>query len=232
MAFQVRSSSSNSASIGTAISVSAPAGTTTGDVVIVSVHGNGNTTIVDNNGGTSFTEDINDYSPNPTSGHTVSIFSRRIIAGDPTTYNFTLGATNRWSIVAITFQEPNASSIYDVAPNTANAANRDDSTASTINAPTITTASDNAIHVVCGYSDDGAGGAMTSPATYTSRGVPVNEPQTVSTKTITPAGATGALTVTATTNSPMIALSFAVKAPAAGGGSIFTPYRTLMGVGI
>jgi hypothetical protein len=211
MATTVRASSNNSASTGTAISVSAPTGTTAGDVVIISVHGNGQTTITDNNGGTPFTADISNYKPNTTNGHTVSIFSRRIVGGDPSTYNFTLGATGRWSITAVTFQTPSTTAIYDVAPNTANAANRDDSTASTLNAPTITTTTPNAIHIVCGYSDDGTGGAMTKPTGYTEQGNPVNEPQTVSTKVIASASATGAQTVTATTNSPMIALSFAVR---------------------
>jgi len=207
----VRASSSNSASTGTAISVTAPTGTTTGDLVVISVHGNGQTTIVDNNGATPFTADISNYAPNTTNGHTVSIYSRRIIGGDPATYNFTLGTTNRWSIDAVTFSDPDTVTIYDVTPSTGNAANRDDSSASTINAPTITTTTSDAIHVVCGYSDDGSGGAMTPPSGYTGQGAPVNEPQTVSTKTIASASATGAQTVTATTSSPMIALSFAVK---------------------
>jgi len=211
MATSVRASSSNSASTGTAISVSAPTGTVEGDVVIVSVHANMQTTIADNNGATAFTEDLADYKPNTASGHTVSIFSRRIQSGDPSTYNFTSADTGRWSIVAVTLQSPHSSVIYDVAPSTGNAANRDDSTAGTLNAPTITTVNQNSIHVVCGYSDDGAGGAMTPPSGYTSRGVPVDEPQTVSTKVILSPSATGAQTVTATTNSPMIALSFAIR---------------------
>lgn len=225
----VRAASSNSSTTGTAVSVSAPTGTTTGDVVIVSVHGNNQTTIADNNGSTPFTEDINDYKPNTSNGHTVSIFSRRIQASDPSTYNFTLGTSGRWSVVAIAFQNPDPTTIYDVTPNTANAANRDDSSASTLNAPSITTVGDNAIHVVCGYSDDGSGGAMTAPSGYSNQASPVNEPQTVSTKAITPAGATGTKTVTATTSSPMIALSFAIKNTAATVAT--TNFLSLMGVG-
>lgn len=208
----VRSSSSNSAATGTAISVTAPSGVAIGDVVVISVQANGQTTIVDNNGSTAFTEDLNDYKPNTVNGHTVSIFSRRIVAGDPTTYNFTSGASDRWSIVAVAVVGVDASSIYDVAPSSGNAANRDNSGAATLDAPAITTATANALHFVCGYSDDGAGGAMTKPTGYTSQGVPVNEPQTVSTKTITAAGSTGAQTTTGTTSAPMIALSFALKA--------------------
>lgn len=205
----VRSASSNSSTTGTAISVSAPTGTTIGDFVVVSVHGNGQTTIVDNNGATPFTEDINDYKPNTTNGHTVSIFSRIIQSGDPTTYNFTLGASGRWSIVAVAFSSPEASP-YDVTPSTANAANRDDSTTNTLNAPAITIGVSNSIDVVCGYSDDGTGGAMTGPVGYVAQAQPVNEPQVVLTKAVS-AGSTGTRQVTATTSSPMIALSFSIK---------------------
>lgn len=222
MATTVRSASSNSSTTGTAISVSAPAGTTAGDVVIVSVHCNSQTTIVDNNGGTPFTEDINDFKPNTSNGHTVSIFSRRIVGGDPSTYNFTSGASDRWSIIAMAIQNPNTTDIYDVAPSTGNAANRDDSTTNTLNAPAITIGSDNAIDVVCGYEDDGAGGAMTGPAGYTAQAQPVNEPQVMLTKTVN-AGTTGTRLVTATVNSPLIALSFSIKNIA----TTFVP-RTIM----
>lgn len=211
MATTIRASSSNHSTTGTAISVTAPTGTTTGDLVIISVHGNNQTTIADNNGSTPFTADISDYKPNPTGGHTLAIYSRRIVGGDPSTYNFTLGTSGRWSIIAITFQSPNVSTIYDVAPSTGNAANHDDSSGNTETAPTITTSTDNAIHVVCGYTDDGSGGAPSAPAGYTQAQAPTDEPQGLATKVISPAGSTGAQTYTFTTSAPRIALSFAVK---------------------
>lgn len=210
----VRASSSNSAGSGTAMSVSEPAGTTTGDVVVISVHGNGDTTIVDNNGATPFTEDINDYHPNPSGGHTVSIFSRRIQAGDPSTFNFTLGADSRWSVVAVTIQDPNASTIYDVAPNTSNAANLDDWNNGDITAPTITTQTANAIHIVCGYWDTSATGTITEPSGYTNLQEVHNEPQGLCYKAIVSAGATGAQDYSNTENGTRIALSFAMKAAA------------------
>ena len=211
MATTLRASNSNSSTTGTAVSVTAPTGTTTGDVVIISVHCNNQTTIVDNNGATAFTEDINDYKPNTTGGHTLSIFSRRIVGGDPSTYNFTIGTSGRWSIIADTWQNPNASSIYDVSPSTANAANADNSSASTINAPTITTLTSNAIHVVHGYFDDGSAGNPSGPAGYSAGGADNDEPQGAFYKVIAAAGATGAQTVTGTTSCPRIALSYAIK---------------------
>ena len=211
MATSIRSSSSNNSTTGTAMSVSTPVGTIAGDLVIISVHGNGQTTIVDNNGTTPFTEDLNDFQPNPTGGHTVSIFSRRILLGDPTTYNFTLGASSRWSIVAVTLSSPHPNTIYDVAPSTTNAGNTDDSAINTQVTPSISPTSKNAIVFVCGYSDDPTGGSPTPPSTYIQVQGPVDEPQGVAVKVVSYPSTTGVLTYTFTTNAPRIALSFAIR---------------------
>lgn len=211
MATAVRASASNSASSGTAMTVSEPAGTTTGDVVIISVHGNGNTTIADNNGATPFTEDLTDYSPNPSSRHTVAIFSRRIEAGDPSTFAFTLGSSNRWSVVAVTISDPHATDIYDVAPSTGNAASADNSDSGDITAPTITTNFNGAIHIVCGYWDTSAAGTITEPSGYTNLQEVFNQPQGLSYKAITSAGPTGAQDYSDTDTGARIGLSFAIK---------------------
>jgi len=211
MATTVRASNTNSATTGTAISVTAPAGTTTGDVVIVSVHANTQTTIADNNGATAFTEDINDYKPDPIDGHTVSVFSRRIQAGDPTTYNFTSGASGRWSIIAVTFQNPNASSIYDVAPSTSNANNIDNQLNGNISAPSITTLTDNAIHCALAWVDSQPAIYTSHPAGYTVERDATNQPQSFCYKVITPAGATGSQAFVTDQFAARIAMSFAIK---------------------
>lgn len=213
MATTLRASSSNSSTTGTAITVTAPTGTTTGDLVIISVHGNNQTTIADNNGATPFTEDINDYKPNTSGGHTVSIFHRVIVGGDPTTYAFTLGTSGRWSIVARTYQNPHAD-IWDVAPSTTNAANADNSSAATIDAPSFNTTTANAVHVAFGYFDDGAAGEPSIEAGYGNTEGDNDEPQISGDKVIASAGATGAVTFTGTTSAPRIALSFALKTSA------------------
>lgn len=209
MGTTLRGSHSNSASTGTDANVTITA--SAGDVVEVSVHFNGQTTIVDNNGSTPWTADIPDYKPNTSGGHTVRIFSRRFQSGDPTTLHFTGGASGRWSITVRVWKNPHPTDIYDVAPNTANAANADNSSASTINAPSINTNTANAIHVVVGYFDDGAAGNPSAPSGYTSAGAENDEPQIAAYKVITAAGATGAQTVTGTTSAPRIALSYAIK---------------------
>lgn len=212
MAVSLRASSSNSNSTGTAISVSAPTGTTTDDLVVCLVHGNGQTTLVDNNGSTSFTEPVNDYKPNTSSGHTVSVFYRRIVGGDPSTYNFTLGASGRWAIVALTFQGVHADN-FDVAPSTSNAANTDDGgAAGSIDAPSITTLTNNAIHVVAGFWDTSATGTISNPAGYTNASsIATNQPIASSYKVIASASATGSQTVSNTEFASRIALSFAIK---------------------
>lgn len=208
----IRSSNANSATSGTAISLTAPTGTIPGDLVIVVVHANTDTTIVDNNGTTAFTEDINDRHPNPTAGHTVSIFSRRIVAGDPSTYAFTSGATGRWAVVAVTFKNPHPLTIYDVAPNTgAGASNRDDSSVATSIVPSITTIDKNSIHISVGCMDDGTAAFSSGPTGYTVQEKPVNQPIIFAWKVFPSGAATGTTTHTWTTIAPVMGFSFSIR---------------------
>lgn len=204
----VRASSSNSAVTGTAITVAAPAGTTTGDLVIVICHVNGQTTIVDNNGAMAFTEDLNDFEPNIVSGMTVSVFSRRIQAGDPSTYAFTGGVSDRWSAVAVTFSNPDPFTIYDAAIGTANTDDPPQAAVATI--PSSTTATNKSIHIAVGTVDGGIT-LSDDPAGYTPQQSTSNQAIRAATKIITPAGATGTLTMTCTAASAVIGLSIVIK---------------------
>ena len=218
-ATSVRSSSSSSSPTGSAISVPAPQGTAAGDVVIVVVHGNGQTTIADNNGSTPFAKDLNDYQPNASSGMTVSIFSRRIQSGDPSSYNFTLGTGDRWSAVAITFQNPDSSAIYDIAPSVSYASYTDcQPCASTVTIPCITTITDGAIHVAVGLVDGSSSSVASGPAGYTLQQATTPQAIGLYTKNISPAGATGIGTFTFNHPDGVIGLSFAVK----NGGAVIT----------
>jgi hypothetical protein len=207
----IRGSSKADATTGTAVSVARPTGVVEGDLVVCIVHGNGQITIADNNGGTPFTKAANfsDYKPNTSNGHTVTIFYRTIQSGDPSTYDFTLSASGRWAVDCIGFIGPCA---FDVAPNTANAANEDDTDDGTISSPSITTLVNNAIHVnFCAW-DTSATGTITTPSGYTllqnanSGGNPLH----TSYKLITAAGATGAVSNVNTEFAAMIAGSFSV----------------------
>jgi len=211
---EIVASSQNSSTTGTAISVSAPSGTTVGDVVICHVHANTNTTIVDNNGGTPFTEDLTDYAPNTSSGHVIAIFKRTIVSGDPTTYNFTSGASGRWSIIAFTVRKPHTSSFYDVAPSTTNTGNLDSPPGSSnAVAPTITTVNVNALHIVAGFIDASTDDFTGWPTGYTVlQSVDNNQGQTVAWKRISSPAATGAQTFTHNgSGTAYIAPSYAIR---------------------
>lgn len=227
MEIAVRAASQNSSSSGTAITISKPAGTTTGDLVVCIVQGNGQETLSDNNGSTPFTEapNFSDYKPNTSNGHVVSVFYRTIQAGDPDTYAFTLSASGRWGIVAICFSGTSLS--FDVAPNTANAANEDNSDDGSIDAPAITVAN-NTIHIVfCGW-DTSAIGTITTPSGYTlaANANGGGEPLHASYKAFVSGGSTGAVTCANTEFGAMIASSFSVKEnPATGYTSPFPSFR-------
>jgi hypothetical protein len=194
----------------TAVSIAMPAGTADGDVVLVIVHANGaSTTIVDNNGATPYTEDLNDVTQ---TSHTVSVFSRRVVGGDPGTLHFTLGSSQRWTVVAVTIQNPHASVIYDVAP-TSSASQP----ATSINAPNITTLTANALHCAVGLVDGITVAITGTPSGYIVEQNGGHEGLAFTTKTITAAGATGAQAFSAPAANPgMIALSFAIRATSTG----------------
>jgi hypothetical protein len=166
MPISFRTATQNSSTTGTAISVSAPIGTTAGDLVKIVVHANGQTTIVDNNGATPFTEQINDYQPNTTNGQTMSVFSRVIQSGDPTTYNFTSGASGRWAIIAISITD-SLTPVDDDPPSIVDATNRDSSVDGTAVTASINTISNNAFHIVVAGWDTASIGTITTPAGYT-----------------------------------------------------------------
>jgi hypothetical protein len=213
MALSIVASSQNSSTTGTAGSVAAPTGTTTGDLVIIGAAWNGQTTIADNNGATPFTEPINDYKPNTSSGHVVSIFYRVIQAGDPTTYNFTGGASGRWSLIAVTVRGQHAD-LFDVAPSTANAQNVDSPPGSgSVVCPTINTLTNNALHFVWAFIDASIDDFDVWPAEYTvHQSVDNNQGQSVATKVIASPGATGAQTFEHNgSGTAYIGISFAVK---------------------
>lgn len=206
-------SSQNSASSGTAMTVAAPTDTTIGDLVIVAAHGNGQSTIVDNNGATPFTEDIDDFKPNTSSGHVMSLFHRVIVASDPTTYAFTLGATGRWSLIAVTFRGFHAD-LWDVAPSTTNTDNLDSPPGSGgATAPAITTLTANAIHCALAFIDASIDDFDVWPSGYTvHQSVDNNQGQTFTTKVIAAAGDTGIQTFEHNgSGTAFIGLSFAVK---------------------
>ena len=98
---------------GTSASITHGLNINSGDVIIVTLHANNNPTRTDNNGANSFTDDFADTAVTASSSYT--IFSRVAGASEPASYSFTLGSSERWSIVIRVFEGVH-STIYDVAP--------------------------------------------------------------------------------------------------------------------
>lgn len=178
----------------------------------------------------AFTEQIDDYQPNTSNGHTMSIFSRVIEAGDPSTYNFVSGASGRWGIIAICATD-STTPADDYAPNTGvGASNRDSSGDGDATTESITTIADNAINIITAGWDTGAIGTITTPAGYTllANANGGGEPLHASYKVITPPGATGTQVINNTEFGAYIAFSFSIKSTA----TPSTSLKDMVGIGI
>ena len=207
MATTVRASSIATDAASSAVSVAAPTGTAAGDLVTVIVHVNvDTTTIADNNGSTPFDDD---GSFTQTSGGArITVFSRRIQTGDPSTYAFTLSGAVRWTAVAVTWQSPHASVIYDVVPAATGSAVND----TTGTAPDITTVNANAIHCAIFGADASANTITGTPTGYTvQENGGVNQNTAFTYKVIASPGATGAQTFTQTASDGWLGVSFAIR---------------------
>lgn len=113
MAISLVGTASNDGSTGTAVSVTHGLTIASGDVVIATVMANGaGNTVTDNNGSYPFNDDH--YTANPESA-TFAVFSHMAGASEPSAYAFTLGSSNRWSVVVRVYRGVH-SSIWDVAP--------------------------------------------------------------------------------------------------------------------
>lgn len=222
----IRATSLNTSPSAATLSVTAPSGTTTGDVVVVMATRNSpgsGDSIVDNNGGTPFTSDRADHEAG--NGNELVIFSRRIQGGDPGSYSFTfsgdLGAT-RFSLAAITFADPDGSTIYDVAPSgsTVNIEGVDGGDITTVD---INTATANSIHIIIG-AREGGNYDDTIPTGYTRQffGASFDQPMSIFSKIIGTPGATGSQTLTGAGDGAGISHSFALK-----NGTVPVPATTL-----
>lgn len=177
-----------------------------GDIMVCAVHANTDTQINDNNGGTGFTEDIDDFHPLTGSGQTLSLFTRRRVTGDPTNLAFTLNASVRWTIVGELFRDADLSAIFDGTPSTPNANGA--STAETITG--ITTTVNNSIHCVVLCLDGDTSTVSSTPSGYTMRQNGGNQCIAFATKVVT-AGATGNITFDASSADAWAGYSFAIK---------------------
>jgi len=184
------------------LSVTAPAGTTIGDLVIVIAARNAFATtdsIIDNNAGHVFTKDRHDWEAG--NGLSLVIFSKRIVSGDPGSYSFKFSGdtgTTRFSLGALTFRDPDGTTIYDVIPSGTTEVHKSPDSA-TVNIASVTSTRSGCVHVMCATREGGTGQFDSTPTGYTkeltlSGGSALN---TIWYKVLGAAGATGAQTVTA-----------------------------------
>lgn len=201
----VRSSSANTGASGTAVSITAPTGTTTGDLEVCIVSSNGTVTHVDNNGGTPFSENLPDFQGSGSG--TLSVWTRRIVGGDPGTYNWTLGADNRWTVECVTFQSPNVSGVFDGSIST-NADGAGTLTTGTANG--MNTSQPNSFHVVVLTTDGPSNTITATPAGYTCQQNGGDQTTAVCTKVIASPSATGAQSFSWSSISEYMSASFAI----------------------
>jgi hypothetical protein len=205
----VRSSAKASNPSTASITVTAPAGTTTGDLVIVAVASNNNVTLSDGNGATPFTKD---YTGSIVAeGMTFAIFSRRIVGDDPSVYTFTHGASaTRMSAVAVTFSNPHSSTIFDPSEPTSLSATKEIASSNVTQA--ITTSINNSIHCLVATSDL-ASNVITPPTGdgYNEEQQSTDQAISFCTKVITPEGTTGTHTFSISEVAGSITQSFAIR---------------------
>lgn len=181
-----------------------------GDKLVAIVNANGaSNTVTDNNGSTAFTND--DWGENLDSARTY-IFSRVAGSSEPSSYNWTLGSSNRWSVI---IQQTRGvdDAIWDVAPSAANRAIANDGDA-TAEAPAITIATSGAMGMVL-MGDDLFPTTTTFSSVNNSYTNAVSEAgqqlSVIATKEGLSTGSTGVTTITCSANISYVIWQVALK---------------------
>jgi hypothetical protein len=144
MAIAETGSAKNSATTGTAVSVTHGLTINSGDVIVAIVHANGNgNTITDNNGGDSFTQEIQEDGGIFTNRY--AIYSRVAGGSEPVSYAWTLNSSDRWSVQIRVFSGVDNSTIFDIAPSVST---RSADNSATATAPTMTTTVANTLGIM------------------------------------------------------------------------------------
>ncbi len=142
-----RTGSAVAAGVGTAITITHGLSIGENDLVVAFVHPNGNQRVTDANGPSAFSEEIDEVGAG-TNGH--AVYSRIGSTSEPDTYQWTIPASNRWSVAIRVFQNVDTSDIWDVAPSAATRASGQGTTAT---APSMTTGTDGALGILFAFSD-------------------------------------------------------------------------------
>lgn len=148
----------NSNASANTISISVTGTPTPGDLLVAIIHVNGNGTVTDNNGSTPFTQKAtNSYNTNSAKAE---IWTRRATASEPASFSFNYSLTDRISIILLSFSNVHPFDPFDVNPVFNN------SSGTTVSATSITTLTDNAMVVACGFIDTSSVTVNTYPSGY------------------------------------------------------------------
>jgi hypothetical protein len=223
MAITVVGSFTNDGS-GTAISVTHGLTIQSGDWVMIWVSGNGNRTFVDNNGGSSFSEQLD----NNTSTGGKALYYRTAGGSEPSSYAFTMSGIDRWNLTGLVLRGVDTASPFDVAPD-AGAGTSASGTGATLTVPSITIATAGAMGFMYGTVDN-ATATFSSPTNgYTDeieRGA--GQVAALYRQIWASTGATGTAAITQSSASAWWTSHYAVK-PAAGGGVTEQPIAKRFG---
>lgn len=212
----LRSSAQASSSSSSNIAVAEPAGAAVGDWLVVAVAGNNVATLTDNNGSTPFARTY--QGQESTSASTLAIFTRRKVAGDPSTLRFRSTSTSRISAISMAFSGGDAVA-YDIAPSNSTDLITTGLTNTTTSIDITTTLADT-IHICVAMIDAGSLSFNVFPSGYTAVQT-VNAGQRVSAYILAmpTAGSTGAQNWGTTSGAYWITQSFAIRSVSASGGT-------------
>jgi hypothetical protein len=211
----------NSASTGTAISITHGLSISSGDIVLAFITQNGaGRTFTDNNGATPFTDVLTESTPASTSSATYAIRVRVAGASEPASYAWTSSGSDYWGVQIRAFPGVHAD-IWDVTPSTSTRTGSSaDGTTAIAPAMTINTAGALGLclfvtdayatvatysGVTNGYAAELEGGTNHSMASYT--------------RIWASTGSTGTTSATLSITNDWTAHQFALK-PAAGGTAV------------
>jgi len=216
-------SASNTASSGTAISVTHGFTSQANDIIIAIMHGNLTTPrFADDNGADAFTEEIDDAHPGGETSH-YAIFWRRVPDGsDPSSYNFTQDNSADWTIIVIQMRGGiEAGNPFDVAPS----ATPNSGTGTTATATGVTINTAGAMSIAYTATDGTPSYSAWAGDSYTTREtIETNINLKASTKPHASSGAQSAVTWTLGSND-WFAEIFAIKPEPAVGGSILNVHH-------
>jgi hypothetical protein len=220
MAVSYVNSTTDGGASGTAITCTAPAGMAAGDIVVAVFANNNAVTVSDNNGAYPFTQALGRRGINTDSGG-YCVWYRVAGASEPATYAFTGNASDRWSIICSAYRGGDTSAIWDVAP-AAGTENETGAGSRNHVSLALTTLTDNAMIITCGWCDSASFTFTGTPAdSFNARqNNPGEQLIALADKLLASAGTQAAVTWQLNDYFPCTVQIFSIKAAAGGWANI------------